>query len=339
MNSTSRKYNYVFYISSAGYYEPFFHGLNALDGVKVIPSHFEELSEIEKKHTAGRFSDNSRKFARLSNHLKAKKAFNEMYKSAHFDSDAPICFVFSEPFYILLNNGYAEYIKKMNPKNKIVVQLFDLYDKKLKQLAWFKNISEMFGIIDLITSYSPTDAAKHNLTYFKEMMAAPLTAVTTPQSFDSDLFFLGRAKERQSLLIEIAKHLHQEGIRCNFNIIEANQDQQISVPGVRYIGHVDYRKQVKMMQESKCILEIIQEGSDIHTLRTAEAVCYKRKLLTNNQNLATDNDIYNPAQMRIFDSVNDIDLNFLRLSNNYISFKSADDWSPKQRMLRLECLL
>jgi hypothetical protein len=63
--------------------------------------------------------------------------------------------------------------------------------------------------------------------------------------------------------------------------------------------------------EAKCILDIVQEGQIALSLRPYEAVCYNRKLLTNNRTILKF-PFYNPQYMQFFEKVNDIDWNWVK---------------------------
>lgn len=65
------------------------------------------------------------------------------------------------------------------------------------------------------------------------------------------------------------------------------------------------------MKHSNCILEVLIEGMTGATLRYNEAVCYNKKLLTNNKNIV-NLPFYDPRYMRVFDSPDDIDVEWVR---------------------------
>jgi hypothetical protein len=332
------KYNYVILTSDASYYLPFFNGLDNLENIIVrqegytgrfrSPSHLRLVSEVRAENG---YLKNLRAKTRLASEFKC------IYDDFRFPNSNPICFVFCEPFYILEENGFLEYIYKRNPQNKTVVCLMDLYQNKLPGTPSIRNALPDKRSVDLVTSYFKEDANKYGFAYFKEKVySPPFDAVTEDADFDYDLFFLGRAKERLPFLLDLYDYLSQKGIRCSFNIIEAPDGIKRANSGLNYIDHVSYEKNIQMMQRSRCILEVAQAGAQVHTLRTGEAVGYRRKLLTTNLSLESDKAIYNPVQMHAFESKEEINLDFLRSDNDYKNFSDPLEWSPISRINFLE---
>ena len=77
---------------------------------------------------------------------------------------------------------------------------------------------------------------------------------------------------------------------------------------------------------SKCVLEFMQEGQNGATLRYFEAVCYNKKLLTDNPNI-TEFPYYDSRWMRVFKNVEDIDVNWLK-ENDEVDYQYKGDFSP-----------
>lgn len=65
------------------------------------------------------------------------------------------------------------------------------------------------------------------------------------------------------------------------------------------------------MLNTNVIIEILQKGQNGSSLRYFEAVCYNRKLLTNNPNIEKL-PFYNPEYMKVFSSSDDIDVEWVK---------------------------
>lgn len=72
-----------------------------------------------------------------------------------------------------------------------------------------------------------------------------------------------------------------------------------------------YQEVLDDIQESNCILEVLQDGQKTQSIRYLEAVCYNRKLLSNNVDLSKL-PYYDARYMKYFKSVDDIDWDWVR---------------------------
>ena len=65
----------------------------------------------------------------------------------------------------------------------------------------------------------------------------------------------------------------------------------------------------------------MQEGGNGYTLRTCEAVAYNKKIITNNK-ILKDSEFYDENMMLIFQNIEDIDINFIKVQKkDYIDKK------------------
>ena len=74
-------------------------------------------------------------------------------------------------------------------------------------------------------------------------------------------------------------------------------------------------------------MEILQKNQHGATLRYFEAVCYNKKLLTNNKDIIYY-PFYNSKWMKVFTNISEIDIEWLRTNEN-IDYKYSGEFSPK----------
>ncbi len=141
-----------------------------------------------------------------------------------------------------------------------------------------------------------------------------------------DLFFLGMDKGRHNYIKHILDLSREMALSCDFNIINYHGSEEEKCENIRYCGEVKYSEYLKKMSESKCILEIVQEGQIGITLRTFEAIVYNKMLLTNNEHIV-DMPFYNSKYMKVFHDLSDIDLSFIN-SENEIDYGYDNQFSP-----------
>ena len=73
-------------------------------------------------------------------------------------------------------------------------------------------------------------------------------------------------------------------------------------------------------------MEILQKGQTGPTLRYFEAVCYNKKLLTNNPHIVNF-PFYKPEWMKIYQKPEDIDINWLK-EKEQIDYGYNGEFSP-----------
>lgn len=78
--------------------------------------------------------------------------------------------------------------------------------------------------------------------------------------------------------------------------------------------------------DSKVALRCCAEGQRGTSLRYMEAVCYNKKLLTNNDDVVTY-PFYDPRYMKIFHTLTDIDLDWLKMDID-VEYHYNGEFSP-----------
>lgn len=152
--------------------------------------------------------------------------------------------------------------------------------------------------------------------------------VTDDEELSSDAFFVGGLKGgRADLIYDVYSHLTANGITSDFYLMPIGNAERRTLDGIYYYrGWRPYEEILTHVQRTKCIVEIMQEGQSGATLRYFEAVCMNKKLLTNNPSIV-EFPFYNPKWMRIFTSVNDIDIDWLK-SDDAVDYGYQGEFSP-----------
>ncbi len=90
-----------------------------------------------------------------------------------------------------------------------------------------------------------------------------------------DFFFCGAAKDRRERLQALQQMLESKGYKCRFVVVEPGE------PGITYAQYLDY------VRQSRCIVDLMQQGQTGLTRRPVEALFWNKKLLTENQTITT----------------------------------------------------
>ena len=172
-------------------------------------------------------------------------------------------------------------------------------------------LSEFF---DLILSYDKGDVEKYGLIYHPTVFSR--YAVEQDLSIpESDIYFVGLAKDRFNSIFEIYYKLREAGFICDFYLSGVPPLNQIKEEGIHYIDKMGYMDNLKHVVRTKCLLEIIQNGAKGSTVRTWEAIMYDKKLLTNNVSIV-DDFYYNAEYISLINN-NNINVEFLDKINTY----------------------
>lgn len=321
------KYNYVFYNVGQDYLEPVFGVLNEYPNVKTYGLAIKSNRIVEKLfflHWSAKINSKIK--------LPLKSIWFKKMFDVKFENDKPICYIFYGAKYINEHNGVYKYIKSLNPNNVCIAFYFDLISKRNVDIERLKDHT------DYIVSYDKKESKMYGVYYYETVGYGPITEVTTPSVFDYDVYFLGFAKDRLEQIHSTYNYLVNNGLKCKFIICGTKEKDQIQGEGLYYQSPISYIENLTNVNNSKCILDIIQGGSTAPTLRIKEAQVYKRKVLTNNENILSEN-YYDGDNMSVFSKVENIDLDFLKSDIDYGSFNRRNYYNPYKLIEYFEELL
>ncbi len=213
-------------------------------------------------------------------------------------------------FESLYNEKVAKKIKRTKKENKVIVYFWNYIDDNNKYILNDKNIDEFW-------TFDKNDAQKYNMKYNPQFYTKNVKIQDEQNKYD--VLFLGRPKTRKKDIVDLEKKLKEEGIQTNFKIIENEKD------------YVSYDEYLKMIAESKCILDYNQEGQVGLSLRPMEALFLERKLITNNTDIK-NYDFYNHDNIFILgeDNINEIkefiNKPYKKIDQDIIDYYDFDQW-------------
>ena len=191
---------------------------------------------------------------------------------------------------IIFDYGWSkeitDFIKKYNPTSQIHLFFFNtISNKQHQKILKDKNI-------DKIWSFDQGDVEKYGLNFNTPMYSKEyVKKILIMDSPQNDIVFVGKAKERSDLILNIEKSCKKKGIKTDFTIIENEKD---------YIAYSDY---IHRVSNAKCILDITNKGQLGLTLRFMEALFFKKKIITNNK-YVRNYDFYNNQNIFIIEDGN-----------------------------------
>lgn len=244
--------------------------------------------------------------------IPGKTLWNRLLFDVQFsDNEKPICFILFSDWYCR-NTDLIKFIRNKYKDSKIVIMFQDLIG--LKHMYYSNepiNIDKLKSEVDLVISFDFNDARKYNIEYHNIPYSKSLDS-SSNKPVEYDIYFLGQAKNRLSEILDTYFILNNYHLKLNFILAGVPKKQRKALDGITYVenGAVSYKENLNHIQNSRCILEIMQKNGTGYTIRTLEALAYGKKLLTNNQYILKA-PFYNPGYISYFSSPDKINKDFL----------------------------
>lgn len=140
--------------------------------------------------------------------------------------------------------------------------------------------------------------------------------------------FWGSDKGRVPLLANLSKIFSKYNISYFYSIVGVKNTELVKDNNITINNPIPYREMINRLQDVDIILDVVVPGQSGLSYRAVEAVCYNKKLLSNNPSIV-EFPYYDKRYMRYFDSIEDIDIDFLN-NNTKVDYKYHNEYSPVQ---------
>lgn len=152
-------------------------------------------------------------------------------------------------------------------------------------------------------TFSKSDADKLGFKYGATFYNAMLLSENVPHCSEGkavDVLFVGTDKGRKPFVLDLKRRLAACGVRCDFRVV----DNFKSLFSSEYSREVSYRALCGMIQRSKVLLDVVQEGQYGLTLRIMEALLFGKKIITTNKYINNDSDFVGNENIYVLDKDN-----------------------------------
>lgn len=161
---------------------------------------------------------------------------------------------------------------------------------------------------DYIFSYDILDVQQYGFIYTDALFSK---ISITPSLIVNDLYLIANVgKGRLDELNKIYEFLVSKDISVKFYLNQVPR-QQIVHKNIIYNHPIPYSQVLEEVGRSNCVLEVLAKNHVGATLRYYEAICYNKKLLTNNKNVV-NLPFYNPDYIHVFEKPEDIDWEWVK---------------------------
>jgi hypothetical protein len=232
----------------------------------------------------------------------------------------PLCFIIYGRYYGYCGKSFVDYLRCTYQNCKVACYFGDLIETH----SW--EFTTNLQYFDIAFSFDKKDALSHGIFFFEEPFSI-YNIKKDPLVLESDVTFIGSAKDRLKDILCVYDILRKNGLICDFHITGVEKQEQVYPDKISYNKRLTFFQVLQHVISSKCILEIVQKNENSPTTRISEAIAYGKKLLSNCSELM-EKPYYNPSYISIFNDPNDIDINFLKRNIKSIDYSYIENLSP-----------
>lgn len=311
------KYNYVMFGHAADFCRISYGDMNRVDYARYLTRRIDTDNQILTKLYQLHTSPVTNRFFKLP----GQKIWNKFAFVEKFKEDKPICFIFT-PRSRWLHNGIIEYLRKNYTDCKIVVLCADL----VKYCASDIDFNELTKKADISVSFDHKDCEEYNMINYP-LLYSHYDFKEDTDIPESDVYFVGKAKDRLDDIISAYEKLRDAGLKCDFYITGVREEDRKYPEEITYGSQMSYVENLNHIRKTKALLEIMQQGGHGYTLRTCEAIMYDKKMITNNPEIKNAV-FYSPERISVFEDVSEIDAEFILREPQKVDYQFKDELSP-----------
>ena len=236
------------------------------------------------------------------------------------------CFIFCNSTLIYLSHSI---LKELSSKDDVVLVLL-LVDPMARI---YVNDKPKFKYFDQIYSFDPADSKTCGFNFLSSYYSK--FDIHCDGEINTGVYFCGADKGRIDNLLKIYETLTNNGIECSFHVRNVSKKKQKYSDSIHYFSKaIAYSDVVNELNKFSCLLDLTQSNQAGVTIRYYEAVCYNKKLLTDNA-FVKELPFYNPEYMKVFKSVDDIDIEWIKKPMN-IDYGYDGRFSPLNLLDRIQ---
>lgn len=230
--------------------------------------------------------------------------YKGILKSLNIKSGDEVKIIFYDRSRASYDFSFIKYLRKKIPNVKIGYLFSDIVAKSGAQT--FGIVNSLNKYYDKVFSFDKKDAEKYDFDYSYLIYDRN---ILDNSNFDvqNDVFLVAQAKNRLQDLLKVCDKCFLLGLKTDFAINKIPEDKLVLV-GQRKIQineFIPYNEVVSRLLRSKCIIDIMQQGSVGITLNIVEAVVFNKKSISNNLELINE-PFYDPTRILVFNDEADI---------------------------------
>lgn len=302
---------FAFLVNNDGYYKYTYEA--AKEAGASVPN-IKKLSSLFKIHNAEPFN---RYFELPLKFIWYRKVVDE----SKFNADDDIFFILYESFHM----SYSRKIIKHYRKKYTNARFIYLFTNPVGEYN-SNRLAKIIDLLDAVITFNEEDAIKYGYGFCESQpFSLPKQNNYEPKT---DIFFIGADKGRLPVILDVYHKLSSEGFICDFWITGVPEDKQEHSDVIHYNQKLTYEEVLQHDAQTRCILEVLQDGKSYSSIRTLEAIQYRKKVLTMSKSV-TERWFFNPDIIQVFSNSTEIDTDFIRKPVDIIEYAKIDYGSFK----------
>lgn len=235
-----------------------------------------------------------------------------------------IKFVIYDHNRLSLDEKYIKWLRKKYPYSTISY-IFTNTAKKSGAYDYGK-LTVLNDMYDQVFAFDEADSREYGFEY-NYLIYAPILPINN-ETMEYDAIFVGGAKERLPFLHKIYNKLISLNLRPCFYIFGVDEKDQLKNSNIHYNKRIPYEETMKLTAKSRCIIDILQDGSTGIALRICESVVWNKLIITDNKGAANE-PFYDPNNILIIDNEEDITKSFFNHVPN-VDNKYSELFTPER---------
>ena len=230
--------------------------------------------------------------------------YKGILKSLNIKSGDEVKVIFYDRSRASYDFSFIKYLRKKIPNVKIGYLFSDIVAKSGAQI--FGIVNSLNKYYDKVFSFDKKDAEKYGFDYSYLIYDRNIPN-SKDVDIENDVFLVAQAKNRLEQLLKICDACFSLDLKTDFAINKIPEDQ-LALVGKRKIQInelIPYNEVVSRLLKSKCIIDIMQQGSVGITLNIVEAVVFNKKAISNNLELINE-PFYDPTRILVLNDKADI---------------------------------
>lgn len=229
--------------------------------------------------------------------------FKKVVDETKFKKNDEVVFILYESFHMSFSRKLIVHYKRKYHNSKFLFFFTNpVGEYNSKRLNIIKDL------VDAVYTFNKEDSEKFGYTFLE--VDPLLLPVLNYKKTETDLFFVGSNKGRLDILLGLYEKLSPKGIICDFWVTDVDREKQKYNDVIHYNKRLTYEEVLQHDANTKCIVEILQDGKSYSSIRTIEAFSYRKKLLTMSESVK-DRSFYDPEIICVFKEPEDISEDFI----------------------------
>ena len=226
----------------------------------------------------------------------------KVLKKLRFNKNEQFVIVINAHYYQMLEGNLIHYVKSINQNNKVLLALSDKVNTFISLYKDFPNMKTIKATFDAVLTYNTNDSRDYGIILDRPCLPCFPKIPNLLGDFESDVFFIGKKKDRLATLHSIYERLTKLGFKCDFYIIDVDDDEKLKDSSIHYNEPLKYQEVLEHCQKTKSILNVVQNSGEGITVRDYEVAFFNKHYITNNFAVASS-PLFDRSQIIFLDEI------------------------------------